>query len=183
MKKNAILFCKTHQLFIYLDSDDEIKIFAGETQQYLIKEAYYTLFENVVGTKKLDLTSLGLVSNWMWFLQRDDVSKRNQWSNYSNWPYKNPPNPPIPAGKQNASPFKFFGSDCNYPPDTLYNSGFYSPIYDKQILYLRVCFNKSKKKEKSDQEFSPQARSEVLPRRDSGRRAHQKSAGGSGERG
>ena len=70
----------------------------------------------------------------MWFLQRDDVSKRNQWSNYSNWPYKNPPNPPIPAGKQNASPFKFFGSDCNYPPDTLYNSGFYSPIYDKQIL-------------------------------------------------
>jgi hypothetical protein len=119
--------------YVFL-SDDEIKIFASETQQYLIKETYYTLFENVVGTKKLDLTSLGLVSNWMWYLQRDDVSKRNQWSNYSNWPYKNPPNPPIPAGKQNASPFKFFGTVCNYPPDTLYNSGFYSPIYDKQIL-------------------------------------------------
>ena len=37
--------------YVFL-SDDEIKIFAGETQQYLIKEAYYTLFENVVGTKK-----------------------------------------------------------------------------------------------------------------------------------
>lgn len=119
--------------YVFL-SDDEIKIFASETQQYLIKEAYYTLFENVVGTKKLDLTSLGLVSNWMWFLQRDDVSKRNQWSNYSNWPYKNPPNPPIEAGKLNASPIKFLGSDCEYPPNTLFNSGFYSPIYDKQIL-------------------------------------------------
>ena len=25
----------------------------------------------------------------MWFSQRDDVYKRNEWSNYTNWPYEN----------------------------------------------------------------------------------------------
>jgi hypothetical protein len=29
-----------------------------------------------------------MVANWMWFLQRNDVFMRNEWSNYSNWPYR-----------------------------------------------------------------------------------------------
>ena len=28
-----------------------------------------------------------MVSSWMWYLQRNDVKMRNEWSNYTNWPY------------------------------------------------------------------------------------------------
>jgi hypothetical protein len=40
------------------------------------------------GTKKVKLTSNGMVSNWMFYLQRNDVNMRNEWSNYTNWPYR-----------------------------------------------------------------------------------------------
>jgi hypothetical protein len=33
------------------------------------------------------LKSLGMVINWMWYLQRTDNYLRNEWSNYTNWPY------------------------------------------------------------------------------------------------
>ena len=36
----------------------------------------------------LELNSLGLVSNWMWFLRRDDVYLRNEWANYTNWEFQ-----------------------------------------------------------------------------------------------
>lgn len=68
-------------------SDDEVKYFANYTQEYLIKEVYEHNFRNVTGTKKLELKSLGMVSNWMFMFQRDDVFLRNEWSNYTNWPY------------------------------------------------------------------------------------------------
>ena len=72
-------------------TEDEGRMFAFEPQKYLVKQSYTTVFENIVGSKKVDLKSLGLVSNWMWFMQRSDVSERNQWSNYTNWPYSIPP--------------------------------------------------------------------------------------------
>ena len=28
-----------------------------------------------------------MVANWMWYFQRSDAYMRNEWSNYSNWPY------------------------------------------------------------------------------------------------
>ena len=28
-----------------------------------------------------------MVANWMWYFQRSDADIRNEWSNYSNWPY------------------------------------------------------------------------------------------------
>ena len=31
----------------------------------------------------------------MWFFQRSDVNLRNEWSNYTNWPYKDLPFPCI----------------------------------------------------------------------------------------
>ena len=70
---------------------DEVRKFVSEPQKYMIKQAYTTIFENVVGSRRLDLKSLGVVSNWMWFFQRTDVASRNQWSNYTNWPYSTPP--------------------------------------------------------------------------------------------
>ena len=73
-------------------SDDEVNVFASKPQQYLIKEVYQYSFNNVVGSKKINLESLGLISNWMWFFRRTDAFLRNQWANYTNWPYKTLPN-------------------------------------------------------------------------------------------
>ena len=44
-------------------------------------------FKNITGSKTIKLETTGLVSNWMFYFQRSDVNKRNEWSNYSNWPY------------------------------------------------------------------------------------------------
>jgi hypothetical protein len=70
----------------FLD-DDERHVFRLEKQQYLIKEVHETTFNNVVGTKRLDLKSMGMVSDWMWYFRRTDVKDRNEWTNYSNWNY------------------------------------------------------------------------------------------------
>ena len=69
-------------------SEDEVKVFAARPQQYLIKEAFNYNFNNVTGTNKVKLeSSLGMVASWMWFYQRSDAYLRNEWSNYTNWPY------------------------------------------------------------------------------------------------
>jgi hypothetical protein len=72
-------------------SDEETAIFAKEDQIYLIKDIFEYSFTNIIGTQLLDVKSTGMVSSWMWFLQRNDVYMRNEWSNYSNWPYRNIP--------------------------------------------------------------------------------------------
>jgi hypothetical protein len=73
-------------------SDDERKKIALEDQVYLVKDVFEYKFDNLVGTKTVSLTSNGMISNWMWHLQRNDVNLRNEWSNYSNWPYRELPN-------------------------------------------------------------------------------------------
>jgi hypothetical protein len=54
-------------------------------------------FQNVVGTTKIPLTSNGMIASWMWYFQRNDVNMRNEWSNYTNWPYRSIPNDLQPA--------------------------------------------------------------------------------------
>jgi hypothetical protein len=72
-------------------SEEERTQFAMEDQVYLIKDVFEYNFENVVGTSKVKLTSNGMISNWMWYMQRNDVNMRNEWSNYTNWPYRSLP--------------------------------------------------------------------------------------------
>jgi hypothetical protein len=72
-------------------SNEESQLFAAEDQVYLIKDIYEYQFNNVSGTQKLKLQSSGMVSNWMWFFRRNDVKLRNEWSNYTNWPYRHLP--------------------------------------------------------------------------------------------
>ena len=77
-------------------SKDESQLFAMKDQVYLIKDVIRYDFQNVTGSKRLKLTSSGMVSNWMFYLQRNDVNLRNEWSNYTNWPYRNVPEDIIP---------------------------------------------------------------------------------------
>ena len=68
-------------------TEEEEKVFALNQQRYLIKEVHEYKFNNVTGSNVVELDTLGMVSNWMWYYQRDDSNLRNEWSNYTNWPY------------------------------------------------------------------------------------------------
>ena len=79
-------------------SKDETQLFASQDQVYLVKDVFQYDFENITGTKKIKLNSNGMVANWMFYLQRNDVNMRNEWSNYTNWPYRT-----LPAGLESAT--------------------------------------------------------------------------------
>ena len=76
--------------YIFLAEEDSVE-FARADNVYLVKDIYEYLFENVVGTQKVQLLSNGLVNNWMFYFQRNDVNMRNEWTNYTNFPYKGLP--------------------------------------------------------------------------------------------
>ena len=83
---NCDIHLITTQCFL---DNEERQIFANNSQSYLIKEVYEYNFEKINKSNKVKLESNGLVSNWMWYFQRNDVNLRNEWSNYTNWPYEN----------------------------------------------------------------------------------------------
>jgi hypothetical protein len=70
-------------------SNDESRLFAMNEQKYLFKQAHETVFYNVTGPNKVQLDSIGLISSWMFYFQRSDANLRNQWTNFTNWPYNN----------------------------------------------------------------------------------------------
>lgn len=72
-------------------SKEEAKLFAIEDQIYLVKEVFEYRYDNITGSKKVELKSNGMVADWMWFFQRNDINLRNEWSNYTNWPYRKIP--------------------------------------------------------------------------------------------
>lgn len=74
--------------YCFLSKEESIQ-FAKQDQVYLIKDVFQYDFNNVVGSTKVKLPSNGMISNWMFFFQRNDVNVRNEWSNYTNWPYLN----------------------------------------------------------------------------------------------
>lgn len=115
-------------------TDDEVRKFALEPQKYIVKQAYTTVFDNIVGSKKVDLKSLGLVSNWMWFMQRSDVSLRNQWSNYTNWSYSEPPFPPMIADDSTCSGVVDSTNVSLFPDSQLFNTGPYDALNTRDIM-------------------------------------------------
>ena len=72
-------------------SDEERKLFAAEDQVYLVKDVFEYNFYDVAGASRVNLTSNGMISSWMWFFQRSDAKQRNEWSNYTNWAYRRIP--------------------------------------------------------------------------------------------
>jgi hypothetical protein len=78
-------------------SNEESRYFASKEQKYLFKQVREKTFYNVTGSNKVQLESLGMVSNWLFYFQRSDVNLRNEWSNYTNWPYSYMPMDLTPA--------------------------------------------------------------------------------------
>ena len=68
-------------------SNDEERLFALQEQKYLFKQVHEKIFYNVTGANRVEMDSLGMVSSYLFYFQRSDVHLRNEWSNYTNWPY------------------------------------------------------------------------------------------------
>jgi hypothetical protein len=127
-------------------SDDETTLFAKNEQKYLIKQVYENSYYNITGQNVIDLNSLGMVISWMFYFQRSDVNLRNQWSNYTNWPYEYimpqniipaptngdypNPNPEPPPGDSTIGP----GVEPDGTSSGLYITGVYNPQNLKTIL-------------------------------------------------
>jgi len=78
-------------------SNEESRIFALQEQKYLFKQVRENIYYNVTGANKISIDSIGMVSSWMFYFQRSDANLRNEWSNYTNWPYRYIPNDLIQA--------------------------------------------------------------------------------------
>jgi len=78
-------------------SNAESRIFALNEQKYLFRQVRENIFYNVTGPNKIQLDSIGMISNYTFYLQRSDANLRNEWSNYTNWPYNYLPYDLTPA--------------------------------------------------------------------------------------
>jgi len=113
-------------------SDDEVRRFSFNEQTYLFKQVRERKIYNMTGANKVSLDSLGLTTNYMFYFQRSDANLRNEWSNYTNWPYGYIPRDIKPAQITN-----YMDSPGINPDGSL--TGFmitdtYSPDNDKTIL-------------------------------------------------
>jgi hypothetical protein len=72
-------------------SNAESRIFALNEQKYLFRQVREDIFYNVTGSNRVQLNSIGMISNYTFYMQRSDANLRNEWSNYTNWPYSNLP--------------------------------------------------------------------------------------------
>ena len=93
-------------------SEDERYIFAKNEQNYLFKTIHENIFYNLVGTTKVELNSLGMVSSQLFYFQRSDANLRNEWSNYTNWPYNYLPDDIKPAPTNGSYTCLLYTSDA-----------------------------------------------------------------------
>jgi hypothetical protein len=130
---NADIHLMTTYAFL---SKEEAKLFAAEDQIYLVKEVFQYKFDNITGSNTVSLTSNGMISSWMWYLQRNDVYLRNEWSNYTNWPYSNLPSDIKIAPLSSNDPNLTYGPFINKNGENtgLFITGDYSTDNQKEIL-------------------------------------------------
>jgi hypothetical protein len=100
-------------------SSDEAKQFALEDQVYVIKDVFQYKFYNITGSSRVKLDSNGMIASWMWYFQRNDANLRNEWTNYTNWPYKTTPT--------NLVYYLDYSTPNPLDPKILYNPG-YNPL-------------------------------------------------------
>ena len=103
--------------YYFLDNEERA-VFAKEEMKYLIRDVYERHFYNVTGSKVVKLESMGLISNYMFRFRRSDAFTRNEWSNYTNWPYKFLPYNITQTGSPDPTQFLITG---DYQPENAKN--------------------------------------------------------------
>jgi len=113
-------------------SAEESRVFASQEQKYLLKEAYEWDFKNITGSHRVELqNTMGMVATWMFLFQRSDINLRNQWSNYTNWPYNNViPDDVTPAPDQGYA----FPINCPIITNTVLDLDYYKKAYIATII-------------------------------------------------
>jgi len=74
--------------YIFL-GQDERRIMAAKEHNILIKQTFTYDFLDIAGSQIVEIDSKSMVSSYMWRFRRNDAFLRNEWSNYTNWPYHN----------------------------------------------------------------------------------------------
>jgi hypothetical protein len=120
-------------------SPDESRLFAQEDQVYLVKDIFRYNFNTVAGASRVKVYSSGMVANWMFYLQRNDVNMRNEWSNYTNWPYHALPQNIIAAPASTPMDLGFDGLGPLINPNGNINTGYFTtgvfnPVNQRDIL-------------------------------------------------
>ena len=92
-------------------SNEESRLFALQEQKYLFKQVRTQKFYNVTGSNKVQLDSVGMIANYMFYFQRSDANLRNEWSNYTNWPYNYLPYDITPAPTSGTYPVTRYNPD------------------------------------------------------------------------
>jgi hypothetical protein len=119
-------------------SSDEANIFAKNEQKYLFKQIHEKPFYNITGQNRIDLDSIGMVISWMFYFQRSDVNLRNQWTNYTNWPYETMPQDVVPASTagdvSNPNPIGPSQLGPGLNPDGTLSGLYYTGVYNPQNL-------------------------------------------------
>ena len=72
--------------YVFL-GQNERRIFAAREHKMLIKQIYTYDFLDVGGPKIVEMESKDMVVDYLWRFRRSDAYLRNEWSNYTNWPY------------------------------------------------------------------------------------------------
>jgi hypothetical protein len=93
--------------------EEEIREFVNNPPSYLIREVHESTYERSANVdEKLRFGTNGLVSSWMWYFQRNDVNLRNEWSNYTNWPYSSMPYPAVSVYDMSLTPLSYYPKLC-----------------------------------------------------------------------
>ena len=74
--------------YVFL-GQDERRILASNEHKILVKQLYTYNFLDMGGSKTVEIESKDMIANYMWRFRRSDAYLRNEWSNYTNWPYHN----------------------------------------------------------------------------------------------
>lgn len=102
--------------YIFLDTKERMYV-ASENNELLITQMYEWVNPNIAGSKVVEFYPRNLVENFMFRFRRSDVFLRNQWSNYTNFPYEGLP---FNVSNQNIPPYMT-------PSPNIFTTGNYTP--------------------------------------------------------
>jgi len=109
---------------------EETRQFVGNPQKYLIKQVHEKVINrSAADDEKIRFYTTGLVSSWMWYFRRNDAFLRNEWSNYTNWPYNYLPYPCINIFDISNNPMASYQTPCPPKQSTSPNAFPYSPHF------------------------------------------------------
>lgn len=72
--------------YVFL-GQDERRIMAAEQHNLLITQLYTYNFLDISGSQIVEIESKDMIKDYMFRFRRSDAYLRNEWSNYTNWPY------------------------------------------------------------------------------------------------